>query len=428
MTPERLRQLIDAGENRDVEFKGEERESLNDRALIEAVVCLANRAAEALGWLLVGVEDDGRVTGARHRNSAPADPHQVQALIANRTTPSHACRVELVNLDGVDILVVEVPSARTPVGTRDGVYVRRGLGGRGEPACLPFHFHEMQALQAHRGLLDYSALPVPGAGWRDLDQLEFARLRRTIRESRGRGDASLLALPDREIATALGATLPDGTIFYEQLRNGRPVPSYERSTPTGVVVVIPGGPANLHFVRLVAEEGLAERPLRLDDLLLLNGLWLERRLDAAQASAFTQKPEAETRGALERLVEAGLVEARGDRNRTYHLAAATYRRLGEEAAYVRQRGFEPIQQEPMVIQYARKHGRITRQQTATLCRLSSPQARDLLSRLVARGDLKLHGQKRGAFYTPTAKEMDESKTRMDESKTAKPRPKRRRES
>ena len=67
------------------------------------------------------------------------------------------------------------------------------------------------------------------------------------------------------------------TIFYEQLRNGRPAPSYERSTETGVVLVLPGGKANLDFARLVAEEGKADRLLGLDELLLLNRLWLERR-------------------------------------------------------------------------------------------------------------------------------------------------------
>ena len=45
------------------------------------------------------------------------------------------------------------------------------------------------------------------------------------------------------------------TIFYEQLRNGRPAPSYARSDPTGVVLVLPGGAANLDFVRLLVEAG-----------------------------------------------------------------------------------------------------------------------------------------------------------------------------
>ena len=83
--------------------------------------------------------------------------------------------------------------------------LRRALGGDGKPACLPLHFHEMQGLQADRGLLDYSALTVPDARWDDLDPLEFDRFRRFIRESQGRGDASLVDLPHAELAKALGA-------------------------------------------------------------------------------------------------------------------------------------------------------------------------------------------------------------------------------
>src|SRR5690606_19319260 len=130
---------------------------------------------------------------------------RLQALVANRTRPSLTPRVEVVELDGRSVIVVEVPSVRSPVGTTDGKYVRRAIGGDGRPACVPFMFHEMQAHEADRGALDYSALALPGVGWDDLDRLEIERFRRTIRESRGRGDESLLALSDVELAKALGA-------------------------------------------------------------------------------------------------------------------------------------------------------------------------------------------------------------------------------
>jgi len=45
------------------------------------------------------------------------------------------------------------------------------------------------------------------------------------------------------------------TIYFEQLRNGRPVPSYERSDATGVALVLPGGQPHLGFVQPVVEEG-----------------------------------------------------------------------------------------------------------------------------------------------------------------------------
>ena len=219
MTPEALRPLIAGAETLDVEFKGEEARALSDGDLVEAVVCLANRPGDATGWLLVGVEDDGRVTGARQRHADRTDPLRLQALIANRTRPSLSARVEIV------------------------------------------------------------------------------------------------------------------------------------------------------------------------------------RLGDEEAARLIQKPEAEARGRLQRLVEAGLVEARGERKgRTWHLSAATYRRLGEKAAYVHQRGFEPMQQEQMVLQYVEKHGRITRAEAAGLCKLSPDQAYRLLQRLTKSGRLTRHGTKKGAWY------------------------------
>lgn len=561
MTPEVLRDLIEGGETLEVEFKGEGGHPLSDGDIVEAVVCLANRPGSDPGWLLVGVEDDGQVTGARPRHHDRTDPLRLQALIANRTRPSVSVRVEVVALDGVEVVAVEVPSVRTPVGTADGRYVRRAVGGDGKPACVPMHFHEMQGLQSGRGLLDTSALAVPEARWEDLDPLEFERFRRFVRESQGRGDNALVGLADVELAKALGAVeanhevgavrvlglllfgreealqrllpvhevafqvlsgqrvevndflrwpllramdellsrfrargreeevlvgmvrvgvpdyppaafregvanalihrdytrlgathvqwhedhieianpggFPEGvrldnllvtqprprnplladafkragivertargidTIYYEQLRNGRPAPSYERSNEAGVVLVLPGGEANLDLVRLVAEESQAERPLSLDDLLLVNQLWLERRLATTDAAGVLQKPESEARARLQHLVEAGLAEARGEgRGRTWHLAAGAYRRLGEKAAYVRQRGFEPLQQEQMVLKYVATHGRITRREAADLCQLSSLQARDLLARLTKEAKLTRHGAKRGVYYGP----------------------------
>jgi ATP-dependent DNA helicase RecG len=206
MTRETLLDLIAEGESLAVEFKGEERHPLSDRELVEAVVCMANSPGENVGYIFLMVEDDGRVTGARPRHEAgKTDSRRLQALIANRTRPSLACQVELVFIDGREILVIRVPKSRIPIGSVEGKYLRRAIGGRGRPECLPFHFHEMQAFQADRGILNYSLLVVPEARWEDLDALEFERYRRSIRESRGLGDPVLVDLPDLELAKALGA-------------------------------------------------------------------------------------------------------------------------------------------------------------------------------------------------------------------------------
>ena len=565
MNPETLRSLIANGETLSAEFKGEERSPLNDRELVEAVVCLANRIGHDPAWLLIGVEDDGRVTGARPRHGTATDTDKLAALIAGRTRPALAVGVEIVALDWQVVLVIQIPPQRQPVSTSEGVFLRRAVGGDGKPACVPMDSYAMQSLQADRGLLDPSAQVVDAARWQDLDPLEFERFRRSVRERRGRSDESLLDLPDLELAKALGVVdangnvrsvrlaalllfgkddalrrfvpnneaafqllrgldvevndffrwpllrvmeeidarirarnreqelmvgllrvgvpdyseralrealanalihrdyqrlgavhfqwhperieisspggFPEGvrldnllvtaprprnplladafkragivertargidTIFYEQLRNGRPAPSYARSDSTGVVVVIPGGEANLDFVRLLVTEGQRGLILRLDELLILNALWQERDMETAAAARLTQKPDAEGRAILHRLVEAGLVEARGQKKRrTWHLSAASYRALGDKAAYVRQRGFEPLQQEQMVLLHVEKHGNITRREAAELCRISSYQAYRLLNRLKNQGLIEPDGEQgRRAGYLKVTK-------------------------
>ena len=74
MTPEVLRELVAGGERLDVKLKGEEARAISDSDLVETVVCLANRPGGDPGWLLVGVEDDGQVTGARPRHHDRTDP------------------------------------------------------------------------------------------------------------------------------------------------------------------------------------------------------------------------------------------------------------------------------------------------------------------------------------------------------------------
>lgn len=468
MTTHQLSDLIQKGETLAVEFKGEERAPLSDRDLIEAIVCLANRPGQEAGHLLLGVEDDGRVTGLHAATATQRrDVLQMQALIASRTRPSLTCRAEVVSSTDKEVLVVEVPSSASPVGTSDGKYVRRGIGGRGKPECLPYHFHEMQSRQADRQLLDPSVMSIGGLKWEDLDPLELMARNQETEIQVGMLRIGVPEYSDRALREALANAIihrdyrqlgavhvqryedrieisnpggfPEGitlqnllvapprprnplladalkraglvertgrgvdTIFEEQLRNGRPAPNYERSTANSVALVVPGGEANLDFVRFVANEAQNGPPLRLDALLLLNHLLRERRIHTAEAAVLIQKPETEAREILSKLVERGLVEARGaGKGRDYHLSASVYRQVGDKAGYVRLRGFEPLQQEQMVLQYLEKHDRITRKEAASLCRLNPNQAYRLLHRLVAAEKLTQNGTRKAAWYTRRA--------------------------
>ena len=217
MTPEEVRNLIGRGETINVEFKGERSGPLSDRDLLEAVACLANRTDHEWGYLFIGVEDDGSVTGARPRHGdSGIAPFRVEALVGSRTHPAISCRAELVTVLEKPVLVLQVPKSASPVATSDGRYLRRTLDGRGRPECVPFRFHEMQSRLSEHGGSEYLALPVHGATWEDLDILEFERFRRTIRESHGMGDQTLIPLSDWDLAKALGCV--DGPRDHPEIR------------------------------------------------------------------------------------------------------------------------------------------------------------------------------------------------------------------
>jgi len=189
-------------------------------------------------------------------------------------------------------------------------------------------------------------------------------------------------------------------IYEGQLRYGRPAPDYRRSDSSGVRVVLHGGKPSLQFAAFVYEQERLQTPLTLDELMVLNALFLERRIDSVKAGRLIQKGTAYGRSVLERLNERGLVEARGEkRGREYHLAANLYKRLGGVAAYVRTRGFDRIQQQEMILNALHAEGRITRRKAADLCKISEPQAYYLLSKMRFDNYLELRGKGRGAYYT-----------------------------
>lgn len=189
-------------------------------------------------------------------------------------------------------------------------------------------------------------------------------------------------------------------IYQGLLRYGRPAPSYARSDRSTVVVELSCSEADLNFVKLVLDqEQRLGSAMPVDSLLILSELKSARRLDGGEIARLIQKDLPAARSVTERLVESGLIQAHGVRKgRTYTLSPAVYRDLGEAAHYVRQAGFDPLQQEQMVLSYVVQHGRIRRQDVVDLCRLGPDQATRLLQRLVREGKLVLRGQRKGAFY------------------------------
>lgn len=200
MTELTLPEIIAQGESLTVEFKSD-RGPLADGDLVDTVVCMANGQG---GLLLIGVENDGAITGLHptHRTR----PEFLAALISSRTVPPLTVQVSFDTLSAaggeVTIATLRIPTGRQPTATSDGRLLTRYLDTHGQPGCRPLYPHELSGWQAERGQADVTAQPIAGATWDDFDPLEFVRLRRMVEENRG--DTAVLELADPEIARGLG--------------------------------------------------------------------------------------------------------------------------------------------------------------------------------------------------------------------------------
>ena len=181
-----IERLVAGGETYTVEFKSE----ANDDELAEAAVCLANGDG---GQILIGVTDDGALVGAQPRHGGTTEPRRLEALIANKTSPALSVAVAVERLDGLDVVIVNVPKAGSLVATTAGRYVRRATKVDGKPQCLPMLPHEALARKTLLGGGDLSASPLVELSVADLDPAEFDRFRRL---AGGGGDEHLSELSD----------------------------------------------------------------------------------------------------------------------------------------------------------------------------------------------------------------------------------------
>ena len=185
------------------------------------------------------------------------------------------------------------------------------------------------------------------------------------------------------------------------LRYGRPAPDYAMSDSSSVVLILPKSDADTEFLEMILRhEEQTGSAMPIDSLIILSRLRHERRLTTADLVCRhpenRSKPLAWRLKNLRKPVWSNPTE-QGEAVPIL-LAPRCIRRAGQKAAYVRQAGFDNIQQTQMVLSYIEKHGSIKRSEAAELCRIGNHQAHRLLKRLNKSGFIVQKGQTKGSFY------------------------------
>ncbi len=186
-------------------------------------------------------------------------------------------------------------------------------------------------------------------------------------------------------------------IFEGSLIYGRPLPDYSESDATSVKLFIPTSLPDKNFIRMISEyQNQTGSGLPINSLLILNTLKQGRRMTVRDLSAETSLPETRVRAAVERMTEAGLLDAMGNtKGRSYILNQKVYQ---DKVRYVRQTDIESIRYPELVRKLAEKKKAISRKDVAELLHITPPQAYRVLQRLVVAGELEQTGSGRNTLY------------------------------
>ena len=190
-------------------------------------------------------------------------------------------------------------------------------------------------------------------------------------------------------------------IFEGSIVFGRPLPDYSETTSTYVKLFIQRAEPDLAFTKMISnEENRLGRSLPINSLLILSALQSRRRLTSAEIAEVTNIGETRVKAVVEKLVEAGLVEAGGNNKaRFYMLSSKVYKEQDNIVGYVRQTGIDAVKYEAWIMELIQKQGgRVTRDNVVELLNVTPSQAYRLLKKMSDKGRIKLIGNGRSAYY------------------------------
>lgn len=118
MTSQEIKDIVSSGEGYNAEFKVRIPQKVKE--LTEEVCALANSAG---GVVLIGVDDHNTIKGITIDN---AKRSAIQNSLGE-ITPALYCKLEIVNIDGLNVAVLEIPSGKNkPYVLSGAIYVRVG--------------------------------------------------------------------------------------------------------------------------------------------------------------------------------------------------------------------------------------------------------------------------------------------------------------
>ncbi len=196
-----ISKIIEKPESKTLEFK---RDLSSTKPILKTIVAFANTAG---GMLIIGKESEGELVGITNILDAE---EKISNLIADHIRPAILPEIEVVTVNGKDLVVIRVSRWRGPFylkqeGPEKGVYIRLGSTSRRAQGNL------LNELQRDLGNIIYDQQPLPEVGEKSLDQTYlkscFKKVGRRITHSNMKTLKILVPYQNRVVASVGGVIL-----------------------------------------------------------------------------------------------------------------------------------------------------------------------------------------------------------------------------
>lgn len=185
-------------------------------------------------------------------------------------------------------------------------------------------------------------------------------------------------------------------IFYGQAKYGRPTPDYSQSNDDQVSISLAGGKANLDFCKLVFSLNI---DLSINEMLLLNLMFIQRDITLNESSKYIQKPLSQTKSILMGMYKNGLIESLQSSQETFFLKSSISPFTRKALIPKRLSSLEKIKYKEQIIQVLKRRKTLTRTELADSLGLSKPQVYRLMKELEEKQKVQLLKSKKWSLLS-----------------------------
>lgn len=185
-------------------------------------------------------------------------------------------------------------------------------------------------------------------------------------------------------------------IFKDMLALGKSAPDYTLYN-NAVRLILRSSLEDVEFLKFVTkeEENLGE--FTVQEICILKYIKENKTITLSKAAEVAQISKASVTTVLNNLCQKKNILQREKRN-SYMFTHRVYAEFDDQIEYIKDKDFDEIQAEVMILDYLKKNDYITRADVEVLCGFSTSSSKRVLTKLRTKGQIELIGKAKASKY------------------------------